>query len=1043
MGQEDARGFVYNAPALPEPPSFSGSTKAERRTFIRQYNKYLDQVNALQVNGSRPFVMPVSACMEVFTKKRVAMWDLGNRDYRGVTEDEWAAWFGKAYEEEPQDLDVLKKRLATAIKFDTNILDADSRIGKMLDNLMRALERDDQAWVLDQEGKIVVDLIVKAIKPVGLQKSVQRQLALQRNKPLKTNVYRFVDWLRVHTAGYHIYASVEEEKPASTPMPGLKGDKTDKTGGGGGGGGHARRQQQPASSAAKQPPGPNSEKPERKKATCLKCGREDHKVGNCPKCAPGEAERLLKQQLDKWEEARQKRVTKLQGKAAKPLGREAKIEGVLSVSTALLDTGSDITLVTAGVIKSLEQAGIEIREISPEPLEVQPYGASPVLKVDRQVQFRLVTLDTPCGPLALRGLNAWVDSSSNAAELLISRSVMERLGFSEDDLLSSALAKKEVWDVSDVDKPSAMARVNRLTQAAASSDACGDDGMHCATPDIQVPTEKDAVAERLRRSEVVEAVLQDKLQAAQDEGLTADLHDKLRQILANHSDVFRLEIGYDEPIKVEPLRVRLKPGAVPVKCGLRRYPPAHVEFLKTHVRELEAAGLVYRNNRATWASAPRIVPKKDPGDLRMTIDSRPINACTEPMPWPMPNLDAALTVLVGAQAFFTLDWFKGYWQLALHEDSQMYYSFMTPFGVYTPTRVLMGQTDAVAFCQSAVNFMFADILFKGLLAWLDDMLGYAESPEDLLDLLDQVLTICSAYGLKLNPKKCDFFLTKATWCGKVVSANGVEHSPSRIQGLCALVPPATAADLQQFLCATNWMRSSIPCYTELVAPLRQLLDEATKTIGSAKKTKLIKVQLAAIGWVDDHLACFTRIKKALLAMVPLAHPRADMMVCLYTDASDGFWGAIATQVPFDDLSLPLDEQRHQPLAFLSGAFTGASERWSIVEKEAFAVVESCKRLDYILIRPAGFRLFTDHKNLQYIFNPAGQSPSLARYQAHKLERWALVLSSFPYTIECLPGDDNVWGDLLSRWGACEDPVPMKSVRHLVTVVSPLQQADFD
>ena len=142
--------------------------------------------------------------MEVFTKKRVAMWDLGNRDYRDVTEAEWAAWFGKAYEEEPQDLEVHRKRLTAAIKFDTSILDADSRIGKMLDNLMRALERDDQAWVLDQEGKTVVDIMVKAIKPVGLQKSVQRQLALHRNKPLKTNVYRFVDWLRAHTAGYHI-----------------------------------------------------------------------------------------------------------------------------------------------------------------------------------------------------------------------------------------------------------------------------------------------------------------------------------------------------------------------------------------------------------------------------------------------------------------------------------------------------------------------------------------------------------------------------------------------------------------------------------------------------------------------------------------------------------------------------------------------------------------------------------------------------------------------------------------------------------------------
>ncbi|RHZ29181.1 hypothetical protein DYB37_013731, partial [Aphanomyces astaci] len=106
---------------------------------------------------------------------------------------------------------------------------------------------------------------------------------------------------------------------------------------------------------------------------------------------------------------------------------------------------------------------------------VNPPG-TPAIKVDCQVQFKLVTLDTPCEYLALRGLKACVDSSSNAAELLISRAVMKRLGFSEVELLSHALAKQEVWDVSDVDKTSAVAIVTRLTQATASNDECGDVG---------------------------------------------------------------------------------------------------------------------------------------------------------------------------------------------------------------------------------------------------------------------------------------------------------------------------------------------------------------------------------------------------------------------------------------------------------------------------------------------------------------------------------------------------------------------------------------
>ncbi|KAF0735460.1 hypothetical protein Ae201684P_022348 [Aphanomyces euteiches] len=118
----------------------------------------------------------------------------------------------------------------------------------------------------------------------------------------------------------------------------------------------------------------------------------------------------------------------------------------------------------------------------------------------------------------------------------------------------------------------------------------------------------------------------------------------------------------------------------------------------------------------------------------------------------------------GANAvYFTLDWMKGYWQLPLHPESQEYYSFMTPLGVITPTRVLMGQSHAVAYCQGVVEELFGEMIMHGLLGWLDDLLGYARTASDLMDLLKRVLAICQAYGLKLHPKKCAFYTTKTIW----------------------------------------------------------------------------------------------------------------------------------------------------------------------------------------------------------------------------------------------------------------------------------------
>jgi hypothetical protein len=43
----------------------------------------------------------------------------------------------------------------------------------------------------------------------------------------------------------------------------------------------------------------------------------------------------------------------------------------------------------------------------------------------------------------------------------------------------------------------------------------------------------------------------------------------------------------------------------------------------------------------------------------------------------------------------------------------------------------------------------------------------------------------------------------------------------------------------------------------------------------------------------------------------------------------------------------VEDQTHHPLAFGSGALKGAAERWSMVEKEGFALVESLERFDFL------------------------------------------------------------------------------------------------
>jgi RNase H-like domain found in reverse transcriptase len=147
-----------------------------------------------------------------------------------------------------------------------------------------------------------------------------------------------------------------------------------------------------------------------------------------------------------------------------------------------------------------------------------------------------------------------------------------------------------------------------------------------------------------------------------------------------------------------------------------------------------------------------------------------------------------------------------------------------------------------------------------------------------------------------------------------------------------------------------------------------------------------------------------------------AHPDPKQRICVFTDASDSIYSGIITQVPEHHLDLPVHDQQHQPLAFTSGRFRGSQERWTIPEKEEFAVIETVTKHSYLLLAAEQFSILSDHLNLKYMYAPLTLDPSLARHTVRKIQRWALKLATYNYRIEDIAGELDVWTELLTRWG---------------------------
>ncbi|GMF12829.1 unnamed protein product [Phytophthora lilii] len=79
-------------------------------------------------------------------------------------------------------------------------------------------------------------------------------------------------------------------------------------------------------------------------------------------------------------------------------------------------------------------------------------------------------------------------------------------------------------------------------------------------------------------SDELRSAVEELIAKAVSKGFPRKFLPSLRRI-ASRFDIWRLKLGDDPPARVQPMKVRLKPGARPYRCKARRYPPEVRRFL--------------------------------------------------------------------------------------------------------------------------------------------------------------------------------------------------------------------------------------------------------------------------------------------------------------------------------------------------------------------------------------------------------------------------------------------------------------------------------
>ena len=443
-----------------------------------------------------------------------------------------------------------------------------------------------------------------------------------------------------------------------------------------------------------------------------------------------------------------------------------------------------------------------------------------------------------------------------------------------------------------------------------------------------------------------------------------------------------------------------KAQAVPKFHRARDIPFSIKKQVDTEIDRLVAEGTWRPINSSAWAS-PMVPVRKSDSTVRLCGDYKSgVNPALDCTVYPIPGLEECLEGMhIGL--YTKLDVKQAYNSLVLCEEDQAKLCINTHRGLFAPVRLPFGVSSAGGIWQRTMDQIIGQI--PGTKCRVDDIIITAPTVKEHMERVREVVDRLSRSGLKCRREKCHVMVDTVEYLGYKLTPHGIVPMEERTKALSTMPPPDNYQQLRSFIGAASYYRRFVPHFSEVIQPLLDLEKEDFK-------------------WEAQHQKSFDLIKDKLTHPPSLVPYDQRKQVVLATDASSYALGAV--------LSHPGEEEVMHPVEFISRKLTGAEQRYSMVEKEALAIVWAVKRFHRYLYGRE-FEIKTDHRALQFIFSPEKNLPVMT---VSRIARWAIILQNYCYSInyEQVPHADVLSrlvkgqgssGEEVERSGdCCDDPL---------------------
>ena len=356
------------------------------------------------------------------------------------------------------------------------------------------------------------------------------------------------------------------------------------------------------------------------------------------------------------------------------------------------------------------------------------------------------------------------------------------------------------------------------------------------------------------------------------------------------------------------------------------------------LKEMERAGVISRVTEPTeWCAGMVPVPKKN-GKVRICVDFTALNRNVCRKRYILPTVDESLAKLSEGKVFSKLDANSGFWQVPMRTESRHLTTFITPIWRFYFNRFPFGISSAPEHFQRRMSTILDSI--SGVLCNMDDILVYGENQTVHDRRLIRVLECLKEVGVTLNDQKCEFSKTSMKFLRHIVSDQGIEADPDKIDAIVNMSPPTDITSLRRFLGMINQLAKFLPNLAKITKPLRGLLVKSNDWT-----------------WGPLQIESFTQLKSLVTSLPVLVHFDINRATVVSADASSYGIGSVLLQ--------KVDEKLH-PVAYASRALTPTEQRYAQIEKESLALTWACEKFRNYLIG-THFKIQTEHKPLLSLF----------------------------------------------------------------------------